>query len=125
MLSLLNHALFFSWAILFSHPADYTPVCTTELGRVIELVPEFKKRNVKLIALSCDSVEDHIGWSKVIERIDLVAMLESLSSVLGFPLPFTCGKWVFRAGKSFGSLRLPMGKSVFKLVYVANESVLS
>ena len=53
---------------MFSHPADYTPVCTTELARVIELVPEFKKRNVKLIAISCDSVDDHLGWSKVISN---------------------------------------------------------
>jgi len=53
------------WAVLFSHPRDYTPVCTTELGRVVVLQDEFKKRDVKLIALSCDSVDDHKGWSKV------------------------------------------------------------
>ena len=53
------------WGIIFSHPADYTPVCTTETARVIELVPEFKKRNVKLIDISCDSVDDHLGWCKV------------------------------------------------------------
>merc|ERR1711872_762243 len=53
-----------SWAILFSHPADYTPVCTTELGRVQQLSNEFNKRGVKLIALSCDEVESHNGWIK-------------------------------------------------------------
>lgn len=53
------------WAILFSHPRDYTPVCTTELARMVELIDEFKKRQVKVIALSCDSVQDHLGWSKV------------------------------------------------------------
>ncbi|KAI1892032.1 hypothetical protein AGOR_G00149810 [Albula goreensis] len=53
-----------SWGVLFSHPRDYTPVCTTELGRAAKLSDEFKKRNVKMIALSIDSVEDHVGWSK-------------------------------------------------------------
>lgn len=56
-----------SWAIFFSHPADYTPVCTTELGRVEQLVPEFKKRGFKLIALSCDTTESHHGWIKDIK----------------------------------------------------------
>lgn len=51
-----------SWGILFSHPADYTPVCTTELSMAAKLQDEFKKRGVKMIALSCDSVEDHKGW---------------------------------------------------------------
>merc|ERR1739844_273128 len=56
------------WGILFSHPADYTPVCTAELGRVAKLEPEFTKRGVKMIALSCDSVESHQGWIKDIKE---------------------------------------------------------
>jgi alkyl hydroperoxide reductase subunit AhpC len=51
-----------SWGVLFSHPADYTPVCTTELGRTAALQGEFAKRNVKVLALSVDPIDKHHGW---------------------------------------------------------------
>jgi alkyl hydroperoxide reductase subunit AhpC len=67
-----------SWAVLFSHPKDYTPVCTTELGRVAALKAEFDKRNTKVIGLSVSPLEDHEGWSKDIE--------ETQGTALNFPV---------------------------------------
>jgi len=67
-----------SWGILFSHPADFTPVCTTELGTVSKLQNEFKNRNVKTIALSVDSLESHHNWVKDIN--------ETQNTVVNFPI---------------------------------------
>ena len=67
-----------SWAVLFSHPKDYTPVCTTELGRVAGLKPEFDKRGVKVIGISVDSSESHEGWAQDI--------LDVTGNELNFPL---------------------------------------
>jgi alkyl hydroperoxide reductase subunit AhpC len=67
-----------SWAVLFSHPKDYTPVCTTELGEVSRLKSEFDRRGVKVLGLSVDSVSDHQGWAKDIE--------ETQGHALNFPL---------------------------------------
>lgn len=58
-----------SWAVFFSHPADFTPVCTTELGRTAALQSEFEKRNTKAIAVSVDPIEDHHGWAPDIGEV--------------------------------------------------------
>ena len=63
-----------SWGILFSHPADYTPVCTTELGRTAALKEEFEKRGVKVLALSVDPVEKNVGWIKDINETQHVSV---------------------------------------------------
>ncbi|XP_008305422.1 peroxiredoxin-6 [Cynoglossus semilaevis] len=70
-----------SWGILFSHPRDFTPVCTTELACAARISDEFKKRGVKMIALSVDSVEDHRCWSK-----DVMAFNSAAESQLPFPI---------------------------------------
>ncbi|MEC9483874.1 MAG: peroxiredoxin [Halomonas sp.] len=67
-----------SWVVLFSHPKDFTPVCTTELGEVSRLKPEFDKRNVKAIGLSVDPVEEHVAWAGDIQ--------ETQGHGLNFPL---------------------------------------
>ncbi len=67
-----------SWALLFSHPKDFTPVCTTELGRVAALKPEFDQRNVKVLGVSVDPVDDHKSWAQDIEDVT--------GSALNYPL---------------------------------------
>ena len=66
------------WAILFSHPKDFTPVCTTELGYMAKIEPEFAKRNAKIIGLSVDPVSDHTRWAKDIE--------ETQGAAVGYPM---------------------------------------
>ena len=66
------------WAVLFSHPKNYTPVCTTELGYTSKLKPEFDKRGVMVFGLSVDKIEDHEGWAKDIE--------DTQGEALNFPL---------------------------------------
>ncbi|SRR6056297_248469 len=73
-----------SWGILFSHPADYTPVCTTELGRVAQLKGEFDKRNVKILALSVDPVNEHKEWIKDIN--------ETQNTTMNYPIIADDGK---------------------------------
>jgi len=67
-----------SWGLLFSHPKDYTPVCTTELGRTAQLAEEFAKRNVKPLAVSVDGIESHQGWIKDIN--------ETQNTTVNFPI---------------------------------------
>jgi alkyl hydroperoxide reductase subunit AhpC len=67
-----------SWGVLLSHPADFTPVCTTELGRTAQLNEEFKKRNAKVLVVSVDAIEDHHGWVKDINEVG--------NTVVEFPL---------------------------------------
>lgn len=77
-----------SWVVLFSHPADFTPVCTTELGLTAKLKPEFDRRNIKAIALSVDSADAHHRWIKDIE--------DTQKTVVGFPIIADLDKKVAR-----------------------------
>ena len=81
------------WAVLFSHPKDFTPVCTTELGAVAGLEPEFAKRHCKIVGLSVDSVGDHTEWCKDIE--------EATGNAVGYPL---IGDTDLAVAKLFGML---------------------
>jgi alkyl hydroperoxide reductase subunit AhpC len=82
-----------SWAVLFSHPKDFTPVCTTELGTMAKLKPEFDKRNTKVIGLSVDPVDKHEGWIKDIE--------ETQGATVEYPM---IGDTDFNVSKLYGML---------------------
>jgi alkyl hydroperoxide reductase subunit AhpC len=82
-----------SWAVLFSHPKDFTPVCTTELGYMAKIKPEFDKRDVKIIGLSVDSTGDHQAWSKDIE--------ETQGTAPNYPI---IGDADFNVAKQYGML---------------------
>ena len=83
-----------SWAVLFSHPKDFTPVCTTELGYMAKIKPEFDKRDVKIIGLSVDSTGDHEGWAADIE--------ETQGHAPNYPI---IGDADFEVSKLYGMLR--------------------
>jgi len=81
------------WAVLFSHPKDFTPVCTTELGAVAGLREEFARRNCKIIGLSVDSIEDHVAWSKDIA--------DATGNAVNYPM---IGDTDLKIAKMFGML---------------------
>jgi len=106
-----------SWAILFSHPKDFTPVCTTELGYMAKIKPEFDRRNVKIMGLSVDSTGDHRGWAKDIE--------ETQGQAPNYPI---VGDADFKISKLYGMLpadiegdpkkRTPADNATVRNVYV-------
>jgi alkyl hydroperoxide reductase subunit AhpC len=106
-----------SWAVLFSHPKDFTPVCTTELGYMAKLKPEFDKRNVKILGLSVDATDDHARWAADIE--------ETQGYAPNYPL---IGDKDFAVSKAYGMLpastsgdaktRTPMDNMTVRNVFV-------
>lgn len=89
-----------SWAILFSHPKDFTPVCTTELGYMAKLKPEFAKRNTKIIGLSVDPVSDHLKWAEDIK--------ETQGTAVNYPM---IGDPQLKIAKLYGMLPADAGDS--------------
>jgi len=101
-----------SWAILFSHPKDFTPVCTTELGYMARIKPEFDRRNVKVIGLSVDSTGDHAGWAKDIE--------ETQGTAPNYPI---IGDDDFKVAKLYGMLPVAMGGEASDRTAADNQTV--
>jgi alkyl hydroperoxide reductase subunit AhpC len=106
-----------SWGVLFSHPKNFTPVCTTELGYMAKIKPEFDRRNVKIIGVSVDPVDDHAAWAKDIE--------ETQGTAINYPL---IGDRDFHISKLYGMLpdetegdphdRTPMDNQTVRNVFV-------
>jgi len=101
-----------SWGVLFSHPKDFTPVCTTELGTMARLKPEFDKRNVKIIGLSVDPVDRHQGWSKDIE--------ETQGSAVNYPM---IGDPELKVAKAYGMLPASVGATSEGRTAADNQTV--
>ena len=101
-----------SWVVLFSHPKDFTPVCTTELGYMAKIKPEFDRRNVKIIGLSVDPVENHARWAKDIE--------ETQGYAPNFPM---IGDPDLRIAKAWGMLPASANGDAAKRTPVENQTV--
>jgi len=101
-----------SWAVLFSHPKDFTPVCTTELGYMAKIKPEFDRRNVKIIGLSVDSMGDHAGWVRDIE--------ETQGYAPNYPI---VGDADFTVSKLYGMLPAETGGEAADRTAVDNQTV--
>jgi alkyl hydroperoxide reductase subunit AhpC len=101
-----------SWAVLFSHPKDFTPVCTTELGYMARIKPEFDKRNVKIIGISVDSTGDHEGWAKDIE--------ETQGTAPNYPI---IGDADFEVSKMYGMLPADVGGEAADRTAADNQTV--
>jgi thioredoxin-dependent peroxiredoxin len=101
-----------SWGVLFSHPKDFTPVCTTELGTMARLKPEFDRRGVKIIGLSVDPVESHKGWSKDIE--------ETQGAAVNYPM---IGDPDLSIAKAYGMLPASVGSTAQGRTATDNQTV--
>ncbi len=101
-----------SWAVLFSHPRDFTPVCTTELGYMASIKPDFESRNVKIIGLSVDPVDNHAKWAKDIE--------ETQGTAPNYPM---IGDHDFNVSKLYGMLPADAGGDPTKRTPAENQTV--
>jgi thioredoxin-dependent peroxiredoxin len=101
-----------SWAVLFSHPRDFTPVCTTELGYMAKIKPEFDKRNVKIIGLSVDPLDNHEKWAKDIE--------ETQGTAPNYPI---IGDPEFKVSKLYGMLPADVGGDPTERTPAQNQTV--